>query len=169
VILRSQITSCLDYEGELGTVMSRRASRVAARDAMSHVGGYTIINDISARDLQGAEPQWLRAKSLDSFAPVGPYVVDPRSAGPVEQMRIQTLVNGELRQDASCAAMIVGVPDLIEYVTEAITLEPGDLIATGTPAGVAAEGDPPVFLAHGDVVEVEITGLGRLRNQVQAR
>ncbi len=167
-VVAPSITSKLDYEGELAVVMGRTARCVEAASASGHVGGYTIINDISARDLQIAEPQWIRGKSLDTFAPLGPVVVDAAAAPPIDAMRIRTYVNGELRQDAPCSLMIMGVPELIAHISAWITLEPGDIIATGTPSGVAAEMDSPVFMSDGDVVEVDITGIGRLRNPVVA-
>jgi 2-keto-4-pentenoate hydratase/2-oxohepta-3-ene-1,7-dioic acid hydratase in catechol pathway len=167
-IIAPSITSKLDYEGELAVVVGKSARCVKAADAVDHVGGYTIINDISARDLQLAEPQWMRGKALDTFAPLGPVVIDAISAPPIDAMHIRTYVNGEIRQDAPCSLMITGVPELIEYVSAWITLEPGDIIATGTPSGVAAEMDSPIFMTDGDLVEVDITGIGRLRNPVVA-
>jgi 2-keto-4-pentenoate hydratase/2-oxohepta-3-ene-1,7-dioic acid hydratase in catechol pathway len=165
-IIRPAITSELDYEGELAVIVGRRASGVAAADALDYVGGYTIINDVSARDLQGAEPQWIRGKALDTFAPLGPVVLDAAAAPPVGDMTLRTLVNGEVRQDASCAQMITGVPELIAYISQAITLEPGDIIATGTPSGVALGMKPPVYLEPGDKVSIEISGIGELANTV---
>ena len=163
-IIRPAITSELDYEGELAVIVGRRASGVTAADALDYVGGYTIINDVSARDLQGAEPQWIRGKALDTFAPLGPVVLDAAAAPPVGEMTLRTLVNGEVRQDASCAQMITGVPELIAYISQAITLEPGDIIATGTPSGVALGMKPPVYLEPGDKVSIEISGIGELAN-----
>jgi acylpyruvate hydrolase len=165
-IIRPAITSELDYEGELAVIVGQRASGVAAADALDYVGGYTIINDVSARDLQGAEPQWIRGKALDTFAPLGPVVLDAAAAPPVGEMTLRTLVNGEVRQDASCAQMITGVPELIAYISQAITLEPGDIIATGTPSGVALGMKPPVYLEPGDKVSIEIPGIGELANTV---
>ena len=165
-IIRPAITSELDYEGELAVIVGRRASGVAVADALDYVGGYTIINDVSARDLQGAEPQWIRGKALDTFAPLGPVVLDAAAAPPVGEMTLRTLVNGEVRQDASCAQMITGVPELIAYISQAITLEPGDIIATGTPSGVALGMNPPVYLEPGDKVSIEIPGIGELANTV---
>jgi 2-keto-4-pentenoate hydratase/2-oxohepta-3-ene-1,7-dioic acid hydratase in catechol pathway len=167
VVLPS-ITQKLDYEGELGVVIGRRAKGVTSRDAMSFVGGFTIINDISARDLQVAEAQWIRGKALDTFAPIGPVVVSAASAPAIEDMRILTKVNGDVRQDASCSWMITSVPDLISHISEAITLEPGDVIATGTPSGVGLGMTPQVYLQPGDVVSVEINGIGVLTNTVVA-
>jgi 2-keto-4-pentenoate hydratase/2-oxohepta-3-ene-1,7-dioic acid hydratase in catechol pathway len=165
-IVRPAITSELDYEGELAVIIGRRATDVAAGDALGYVGGYTIINDVSARDLQSAEPQWIRGKALDTFAPLGPVVLDAAAAPPVGEMTLRTLVNGEVRQDASCSQMITGVPELIAYISRGITLEPGDIIATGTPSGVALGMKPPVYLEPGDKVSIEISGIGELANTV---
>ncbi len=165
-IVRPVITSELDYEGELAVIIGQRAASVTAADALGYVGGYTIINDVSARDLQGAEPQWIRGKALDTFAPLGPVVLDAAAAPPVRDMSLRTLVNGEVRQDASCAQMITGVPELIAHISAGITLQPGDIIATGTPSGVALGMKPPVYLEPGDKVSIEITGIGELANPV---
>jgi 2-keto-4-pentenoate hydratase/2-oxohepta-3-ene-1,7-dioic acid hydratase in catechol pathway len=160
------VTSQLDYEGELAVVIGRTASDIAVEQALDYVGGYTIINDVSARDLQGSEPQWIRGKALDTFAPLGPVVLDAAAAPPVADMRLRTLVNGDVRQDASCAQMITGVPELISYISHGITLEPGDIIATGTPSGVALGMKPPVWLEPGDKVSIEIAEIGELVNTV---
>jgi 2-keto-4-pentenoate hydratase/2-oxohepta-3-ene-1,7-dioic acid hydratase in catechol pathway len=165
-IVRPAITSELDYEGELAVIIGRRAANVPAGQALDFVGGYTIINDVSARDLQGAEPQWIRGKALDTFAPLGLVVLDAAAAPPVGEMSLRTLVNGEVRQDASCAQMITGVPELIAHISAGITLEPGDIIATGTPSGVALGMNPPVYLEPGDKVSIEVPGIGELVNTV---
>jgi acylpyruvate hydrolase len=165
-IIRPAITSQLDYEGELAVIIGRQATGVAAAEALDYVGGYTIINDVSARDLQSAEPQWIRGKALDTFAPLGPVVLDAAAAPPVGEMTLRTLVNGEVRQDASCAQMITGVPELIAHISAGITLEPGDIIATGTPSGVALGMNPPVYLEPGDKVSIEVPGIGELINSV---
>ena len=162
------VTSQLDYEGELAVVIGRTARDVSVDQALDYVGGYTIINDVSARDLQGSEPQWIRGKALDTFAPLGPVVLDAAAAPAVADMRLRTLVNGDVRQDASCAQMITGVPELIAYISNGITLEPGDIIATGTPSGVAMGMNPPKWLQPGDKVSIEITAIGELVNTVQA-
>jgi 2-keto-4-pentenoate hydratase/2-oxohepta-3-ene-1,7-dioic acid hydratase in catechol pathway len=162
------ITAELDYEGELAVVIGRQARNVPADSALDYVGGYTVINDVSARDLQGTEPQWIRGKALDTFAPLGPVLLDAAAAPPVAEMRLRTLVNGEVRQDASCAQMITGVPELIAYISNGITLEPGDIIATGTPSGVAMGMNPPKYLQPGDKVSIEITAIGELANTVAA-
>ncbi|HEX3309004.1 MAG TPA: fumarylacetoacetate hydrolase family protein [Streptosporangiaceae bacterium] len=162
------ITTELDYEGELAVVIGRQARNAPADSALDYVGGYTVINDVSARDLQGTEPQWIRGKALDTFAPLGPVLLDAAAAPPVAEMRLRTLVNGEVRQDASCAQMITGVPELIAYISDGITLEPGDIIATGTPSGVAMGMNPPKWLQPGDKVSIEITAIGELVNTVAA-
>ena len=133
---------------------------------MDVVAGYSILNDISARDLQHRVSQWLYGKSLDTFAPMGPFVVTPDETGPYTSLRVQTRVNGELRQDASCADMIFHPAQLISYISRGITLEPGDVIATGTPSGVGLGFKPPRYLQVGDVIEVSITGLGILRSEI---
>jgi acylpyruvate hydrolase len=160
------ITEQLDYEGELAVVIGRRASRVREQDAFDHVAGYTIVNDLSARDLQARDLQWIRAKSLDGFAPLGPCVLTADEVADVDALRIQTRVNGELRQDEVAGAMHFKIPRLLAFITEGITLEPGDVVATGTPSGVGLGFDPPRYLARGDVVEVSIEPIGVLRADV---
>lgn len=162
------ITRELDYEGELAVIIGSRTSRISVDDALSAIGGFSIINDVSARDLQIAEPQWIRGKSLDTFAPLGPVVLDAASAPPIGEMRIQTFVNGDLRQDALCSLMITPVAELIAHISEAITLEPGDIIATGTPSGVALGMKPPVYLRDGDTMTVSIDAIGELTNRIEA-
>jgi 2-keto-4-pentenoate hydratase/2-oxohepta-3-ene-1,7-dioic acid hydratase in catechol pathway len=160
------ITSQLDYEGELAVVIGKPAYRVQAADALDHVAGFTVLNDLSARDLQKHDPQWVRAKSLDGFAPTGPVVVTADAAGPVDGLRVTTTVNGEKRQDQSCSDMVFKIPELIEFITGGLTLLPGDLIATGTPSGVGMGFDPPKWLAPGDLVEVTIPGIGTLATTI---
>ena len=163
-IVLPAITSELDYEGELAVVIGQRARNVPVENALDYIGGYTITNDVSGRDLQRSEPQWIRGKALDTFAPLGPVVLDAAAAPPVREMTLRTLVNGEVRQDASCSQTITGVPELIAHISAGITLEPGDVIATGTPSGVAAGMTPPVYLAPGDKVSIGIAGIGELVN-----
>jgi acylpyruvate hydrolase len=167
-VVHHAITQQLDYEGELAVVIGRRARRVSADQAMGYVAGYTVANDISARDLQLGDLQWIRGKSLDGFCPLGPFFVTSDEVPDVDGLRIQTRVNGELRQDAPVSDMIFKLPELIEFITQGITLEPGDLVLTGTPSGVAFGMRPPVYLRPGDVVEVSITGLGTLRSPIGA-
>ena len=166
-IVLPAISSSIDYEAELGVVLGERVKGGAASDALAAVRGYVCANDVTARDLQRADRQFTRSKSLDTFCPVGELV--PAAAVPDPQaLRIRCLVNGELRQDSTTADMIFSVAELIAFVSEAITLEPGDLLLTGTPPGVGVFRDPPVFLADGDEVVVEIDGVGRLANPVRA-
>jgi 2-keto-4-pentenoate hydratase/2-oxohepta-3-ene-1,7-dioic acid hydratase in catechol pathway len=166
-VFRPATTNELDYEGELVAVIGRRAGKVPAEAALDYIGGYTIMNDISARDLQRREPQWIRAKASDGFAPLGPVVVDSAAMPSVDELRIVTTVNGEVRQNESCSMMITQLPELIEHITASLTLEPGDLIATGTPAGVALGMAQPVYLGDGDTVSVRIEGIGELVNTIR--
>jgi 2-keto-4-pentenoate hydratase/2-oxohepta-3-ene-1,7-dioic acid hydratase in catechol pathway len=169
-IVDSPLTSELDYEAELGVVIGKRARGVPIERALEFVGGYVNVNDVSARDLQHSHEgsQWVHGKTLDTFCPMGPYVVTPDEAGAWQDIRVRAWVNGELRQDEHCRDMVFGVEELIAYLSAGITLEPGDVILTGTPAGVGLGFSPPKWLAPGDVVEVELSGLGRLRSPVVA-
>jgi len=159
------LTAQVDYEAELAVVIGHRARRVAAPQALDHVLGYSCLNDVSARDLQVSDGQWARAKSLDTFCPMGPWIVTTDEVPDPGAVRVRCRVNGDLRQDASTAELVHGVAELIAYCSQSFTLEPGDVIATGTPGGVGAFRDPPVFLADGDTVEVEIDGVGTLTNR----
>jgi 2-keto-4-pentenoate hydratase/2-oxohepta-3-ene-1,7-dioic acid hydratase in catechol pathway len=156
----------VDYEAELAAVIGSRVKHVSVENALEAVQGYTCLNDVSARVFQFADGQWTRAKSLDTFCPIGPRVVPRDEVGDPQSLRIQCRVNGETVQDASTADMIFGVAELIAYVTETITLEPGDVIATGTPPGVAFGRPDGRYLQDGDTVEVEIERIGVLANQV---
>jgi 2-keto-4-pentenoate hydratase/2-oxohepta-3-ene-1,7-dioic acid hydratase in catechol pathway len=159
------ITKQVDYEAELGVVIGSRASRVSRDDALAHVRGYVVANDVSARDLQFADGQWVRGKSLDTFLPVGDLV--PASEVPDPQaLPIRAILNGETLQDSNTGNMIFGVAEIVAFVSEAITLEPGDLIITGTPAGVGAFRDPPIWLQPGDEIAIEIDGIGSITNPV---
>jgi 2-keto-4-pentenoate hydratase/2-oxohepta-3-ene-1,7-dioic acid hydratase in catechol pathway len=156
-----------DYEAELGVVIGRRASRVSGDDALDVVRGYVVANDVSGRDLQFADGQWVRGKSLDTFLPVGDLV--PASEVPDPQaLPIRAILNGETMQDSNTSNQIFGVAEVISFVTQAITLEPGDLIITGTPAGVGAFRKPPVWLQPGDEITIEIDGVGSITNPVTA-
>ncbi len=157
----------VDGEAELAVVIGRTASRVSEDDALEFVDGWTCANDVSARDYQFGDGQWFRGKSLDTFCPVGPRVV-PRDELDPADLRIQQRLNGAVLQDSRTSLLIFGIPMLISYISQAITLEPGDLILTGTPEGVGVFRDPKITLAPGDVVEVEIEGIGVLRNDVRA-
>ncbi len=157
----------VDYEAELGVVIGASARRVAERDALDHVEGYICLNDVTARDLQFGDGQWTRGKSPDTFCPVGPRLVAREEIDDPQALGIRCLLNGEAMQDSSTAQMIFSVAEIIAYVSQIITLEPGDLIATDTPAGVGVFRDPKVLLKDGDEVSVEIEGVGTLTNPVQ--
>jgi len=163
-------TGCenLDYEAELGVVIGKRASHVPAAKAMEHVLGYVNFNDVSARDFQFADGQWQRGKSCDTFAPFGEYIATTDEVPDPHALRIRLRLNGKTMQDSNTDQLIFRIPQLIESLSEHVTLEPGDVIATGTPPGVGFARKPPVWLRSGDVVEVEIEGLGVLRNEVGA-
>ena len=158
----------VDYEAELGVVIGRRARRVTVENAVDYVAGYTIINDVSARDLQFSDGQWVRAKTFDTFAPMGPYLVTRGSLRDGDGLGIELRLNGKTMQKSNTRNLIFKVPDLISYISRIMTLEVGDVIATGTPGGVGFVRNPQVFLKPGDVVEIEIEGIGRLTNSVAA-
>jgi 2-keto-4-pentenoate hydratase/2-oxohepta-3-ene-1,7-dioic acid hydratase in catechol pathway len=158
----------VDYEAELGVVIGRRAKNVSLDQALDYVLGYTIINDVSARDFQFADGQWQRGKSCDTFAPMGEAIVTTDEVPDPHNLSIKMHLNDKTMQDSNTNQLIFGVPELIAFLSETITLEPGDVIATGTPPGVGFARKPPVFLKHGDVMEVEIEKLGVLRNPVVA-
>jgi 2,4-diketo-3-deoxy-L-fuconate hydrolase len=158
----------IDWEGELGVVIGAPARNVRRADALSVIAGYTAINDVSARDLQKRDGQWTRAKSFDTFKPMGPCFVTADELGLGENLRISVKVSGRPKQDASTALMVFPVAELIEFISAFCTLLPGDIIATGTPSGVGNGEKPPSFLSAGDVVETEIEGIGRMANRVVA-
>jgi 2-keto-4-pentenoate hydratase/2-oxohepta-3-ene-1,7-dioic acid hydratase in catechol pathway len=161
-------THALDYEGELVVVIGRRAKSVPVADALSYVFGYGVMDDISARDLQRAEPQWLLAKSGDTFAPWGPWVTTSDEVPDPQALSIRTWINDELRQDGNTNDMVFPVAELVAYISARIALEPGDMITTGTPAGVGDGFDPPRHLGAGDHVKIEIAGLGAIEHDVVA-
>ena len=164
-VVRPAYTEELDYEGELAVVIGRRARDVPRERALAHVFGYAVMNDVTARDRQRTEPQWLRAKGGDTFAPFGPWVTTADEVPDPQALTIRTTVNGEVRQDGSTADMVFSVAALVAWCSGSFTLEPGDVITTGTPAGVGvARG---TFLAPGDRIRVEIEGLGALENTVR--
>jgi 2-keto-4-pentenoate hydratase/2-oxohepta-3-ene-1,7-dioic acid hydratase in catechol pathway len=165
-IVRPRVTEQLDLECELAVVIGRRASRIGRQEALDHVFGYTILNDITMRDLQREDRRWLRAKGSDGFAPIGPVVVTADELGDTAALRLRSAVNGETWQDSTTAEMIFDVPTLIAFASRTITLEPGDIIATGTPAGVGHFQHPPRYLLHGDRLRCEIQGIGVLENSV---
>lgn len=158
------LTGSVDLEAELGVVIGRTARRVSATDALSYVLGYTCVNDVSARDLQQRDGQFVRAKSLDTFGPMGPVVVTADGIGDPQRLGIRSYIGDRVIQDSNTAHMIFDVAALVAHCSRAFTLEPGDVIATGTPAGVLVFRDPPERLHDGDVMTIEIEGIGRLTN-----
>jgi acylpyruvate hydrolase len=158
----------VDYEAELAVVIGRRVKRPSRDEAARAILGYTIVNDVSARDFQFGDGQWQRGKSCDTFAPMGPWIATADEIPEPQQLRIALRVNGQTLQSSNTKEMVFGAVDLVAYVSETMTLDPGDVIATGTPSGVGFARKPPVFLAPGDVVDVEIDGLGVLSNPVIA-
>jgi acylpyruvate hydrolase len=165
-VVRPRATEKLDLECELAVVIGRRASRIGPDEAMEAVFGYTVLNDVTMRDLQREDRQWLRAKGSDGFAPIGPAVVTSDELGQGGGLRMRSSVNGETWQDSSTDEMVFGVPTLVSFISRTIALEPGDVIATGTPAGVGHFQDPPRYLVDGDVMRCEIEGIGALENRV---
>ena len=158
----------VDYEAELAVVIGRRAKNVSAGRALDYVLGYTAFNDVSARDFQFADGQWQRGKSCDTFAPMGPKIVTSDAVPNPHKLAIKLTLNGQVMQDSNTDQSIFGVPELIEFLSQTITLEPGDVIATGTPPGVGFARKPPVFLHPGDEMEVDIEGVGKLNTPVIA-
>lgn len=168
IILDESLTTRLDWEVELAVIIGRTTKRVAASDALHHVFGYTGANDLSARDVQAADGQWLRGKGLDSYCPLGPVVVTADEIPDPQDVSLRTWVNGQQWQDGTTADMIFPVAELVAYCSAHFTLEAGDVILTGTPAGCGDFADPRRALRHGDIVETQVAGVGRLRNSVRA-
>ena len=160
----ASISEQIDYEAELTVVIGKGGKNIERADAMSHVFGYTIVNDVTARDVQMRHQQWDMGKSFDTFCPMGPWIVTADELDGTKT-RVRCWVNGELRQDAPTGNMIFDIPTLIQTVSRGITLYPGDLIATGTPAGVGMGFKPPRYLRSGDVVRIEIDGIGSIENR----
>ncbi len=167
-VLMPAVSADIDYEGELALVIGSRAKEVAVDDALDYVAGYMVLNDVSARDLQMRGSQWLPGKVLDTFAPCGPLLVTPDELGDPQDLSLRTTVNGRTVQDSRTSAMVFSIAEGISYLSSLMTLEPGDIISTGTPSGVAFGMETPVWLKAGDVVEVEIETLGKLSNRFVA-
>ena len=165
-IVLPSISEQVDYEAELAVVIGRRAKRVAEAEALDYVFGYSLLNDVSARDLQFSDGQWIRGKGLDTFAPLGPFVTTRDEVADVQALKIEGRLNGQVMQSSNTSKMIFKVAYLVSYISQGITLEPGDVIATGTPEGVGVFRKPPVLLKPGDVFEVAIEKLGTLSNPV---
>jgi acylpyruvate hydrolase len=165
-VTRPRATEKLDLECELAVVIGRAVARIGPEEALDAVFGYTVMNDVTMRDLQREDRQWLRAKGSDGFAPFGPALVTSDELGSARGLRVRSWVNGEAWQDSSTDQMIFDVPSIVAFVSRTIALEPGDVIATGTPAGVGHFHDPPRYLADGDVMRCEIEGIGAIQNRV---
>ena len=159
-------TESVDYEGELGVVLGRRAFQVSKAEAMDHVFGYVVVNDVTSRELQRRHNQWVIGKGVDTFCPMGPWLVTADEVADVTALELETRINGETRQKVKIADLIFDIPTLIETMSATMTLLPGDIIATGTPVGVGIGFDPPKYLHKGDRMEVSITGLGVLENEI---
>ncbi|MGH8989540.1 MAG: fumarylacetoacetate hydrolase family protein [Acidimicrobiales bacterium] len=160
------VSTHVDYEGELGIVIRRRAKGVTARRWLDAIAGFTVVNDVSVRDWQAHSPTFTMGKSFDTHCPLGPWIVTPDEVGDVRTLRIRTWVNGELRQDATTEDLIFGPDEMIEYLTTVFPLEPGDVLLTGTPSGVGAGSRPQRWLRSGDVVRIEVERVGILENRV---
>ncbi|MCO6060443.1 fumarylacetoacetate hydrolase family protein [Pseudomonas sp. MOB-449] len=167
-IIKPANSDQLDFEGELAVVIGRQGRNVQLSDALGYVAGYSVFNDASVRDVQFRSTQWMLGKNCDSTGAFGPWVVTPSSLSPgAKGLRLRTLLNGEVMQESSTDLMIHGVADLIAMASEVMTLHPGDIIVTGTPCGVGYSRTPPVYMRPGDVCEIEIEGVGRLRNLIE--
>jgi 2-keto-4-pentenoate hydratase/2-oxohepta-3-ene-1,7-dioic acid hydratase in catechol pathway len=166
VPLHEDVTSQLDWEVELAFIIGRRAYKVPREEAMSYVFGYTVVNDVSARDLQARHQQFFLAKSLDGCGPMGPYIVTADEIPDPHNLRLRLRLNGQTMQDSNTSDQIFKIPEVIAVLSSGMTLEPGDIISTGTPAGVGLGMKPQLFLKDGDVMEAEVDGIGILRNTV---
>lgn len=166
-VLLPRISTQIDYEGELAAVIGTRCKEVPEEDALSYVAGYTVMNDVSARDVQTQTSQWTAGKALDTFAPMGPGIVPTSDIPDPQNLTLTTRVNGQVVQHTHTGDMIFTVAQAVAFLSTLMTLEPGDIIATGTPSGVGFTRTPPLFLRDGDVTEVEIGGIGAIRNPVR--
>jgi 2-keto-4-pentenoate hydratase/2-oxohepta-3-ene-1,7-dioic acid hydratase in catechol pathway len=165
-ILLPRSSDQIDWEVELAVVIGRAGKRIKARDALNHVAGFSVLNDVSGRQAQFSDSQWFRGKSFDTFAPMGPALVSADEIDNLQNLKLTARVNGKIMQDGNSADMIFDIPTLIEFISQDITLWPADIISTGTPSGVGIFRDPPVLLKAGDVVECEVEGVGIIRNSI---
>lgn len=161
------ITSQLDYEAELAVIIGKDGTDIPVSEALDYVFGYTIINDVTARDVQRAHKQWMKGKGLDGFCPMGPWIVTRDEISDPQNLAIRSFVNGELRQSSNTHLMIHSIAELISELSQGLTLKAGDILATGTPKGVGAGFNPPKFLTKGDIVRIEIDGIGAIENTVE--
>jgi len=167
IIIPSSVTDKVDYEVELAVIISKRTKNVSKENALQYVFGYTIINDVSARDIQFADGQWVRGKSLDTFCPMGPFLITTDEINDPQDIQLTCTVNNEILQNASTKDMIFGVADLISILSRSFTFEPGDIISTGTPSGVGFIRKPPIYLRNDDVMKTEVQHIGKLINKVK--
>jgi len=166
IVIRPGVEN-VDAEAELAVVIGREGTMIDERDAAGYIAGFMVFNDVSARKIQREDRQWFRGKGFDTFAPCGPWLVTPESVGEHDGLEITQRLNGEVMQQSTTADMIFGIEKIISFISAGMTLMPGDIIATGTPEGVGVFRDPPLFLKDGDVIEIEIERIGRLRNRVR--
>ena len=159
------VSSQIDWEVELGVVIGKLCRNVSEKKALEYVAGYTIVNDVSARDIQMGDGQWVRGKSIDGFCPMGPCIVTLDELGAASKLKMHTKVNGEIKQASNTSEMVFKVPNIVSYLSKSFTLEPGDVIASGTPSGVGFVREPPEFLKGGDKIELYIEKIGYLRNR----
>ncbi len=166
-VIDPNVSTKIDWEVELGVVIGKSGKNIRAEDALSHVFGYTVINDITARDLQSRHKQFFKGKSLDGSCPIGPVVVTADEIADPQKLALHLRVNGETKQDSNTSEMVFGIPTIIATLSAGMTIEAGDIIATGTPSGVGFSRTPPEFLKAGDMVEAEVEGIGILRTPIQ--
>ena len=165
-IVIPKVSNKIDWEVELGVVIGQTCKAVEFKDALDYVAGYTVLNDVTARDIQMGDGQWVRGKSLDTFCPMGPCIVTADELGDASGLKMHTKVNGTIKQDSSTSNLVFDVPHIISHLSQSFSLEPGDVIATGTPAGVGFTRKPPEYLKHGDEVEAYVEDIGNLKNKV---
>lgn len=168
IVWHTDLTSKVDFEAELGVVIGKTCRRVDSKDALDFIAGYTAANDVSARDIQMGDGQWVRGKSLDTFCPLGPVFVTCDEISDPQKLSIRSVLNGEVMQDSNTSEMIFPVAEVVSFCSQAFTLEPGDLILTGTPHGVGIGREPKIYMQDGDVIAVEIESIGRLENRCRA-
>jgi 2-keto-4-pentenoate hydratase/2-oxohepta-3-ene-1,7-dioic acid hydratase in catechol pathway len=166
-ILLPQSCDQIDWEAELAVIIGKAGKRIAASKALDYVAGFSVMNDVSGRQAQFSDGQWFRGKSFDTFAPMGPALVSFDEIGNLDNLKVTARVNGELMQDGNSADMLFDIPTIIAFISQDITLVPGDIISTGTPAGVGIFRQPPVLLKAGDVVECAVEGIGTIRNTIK--
>lgn len=166
IVIDPAVSTAIDWEAELGVIIGKRGKNIRAEDALDYVFGYTVINDVTARDLQSRHKQYFKGKSIDGYCPMGPWIVSADEIPDPQRLAVRLRVNGVTKQDSNTSMMVFSVRDIIASLSLGMTLEPGDIIATGTPSGVGFARNPPQYLQPGDVMETEIEGIGTLRNHI---